>query len=154
MKKLIVFVMILCCLASTAVFKIEKNVLFELQGINRVCFVSDEKFDSESVEVVVSGSQFFNYCSLTTAKENLKEFANKSQGVQLYFENKDLEVLKKELKFQEVTQIKIENLTIYCGYTPFYQNCVYVENKKVNVQIAISDENKIVAGFPVILTGY
>lgn len=154
MKKLIVFIMILCCLASTAVFKIDKNVLFELQGIDKVCFVSDEKVDLQGVETVVCGSQYFNFCSLSTAKNNLNKFTSNYQGVQFYFEDKDFEELKKEIKFQEITRMETDNLVIYCGYTPYYQDCVYVENKKVNVQIAVSEENKIVAGFPVILTGY
>ncbi len=152
MKRLVVFMFLLCCLGSTALFKFESNPLFNLEGVEKVCFIADaELVEAEGVNC---GDLVFNYCSLSTAKKNLSEYEKNSIGVEFYFQSDvNLEKILTILKADIVTKIEYENLTVLSAYTPYYQNCVYVDGKKINLQIAISDTN-IIAGFPVLLTGY
>lgn len=153
MKKLIVFGLVLLCLVSTLSVKIETNPLFALKNVEKVCFVSNTKMIEDDVETVVCGDKYFNFCSLSVAKENLKKIEKDLDGIQFYLQNTSFEELTKQLKLQIVTSNQIEGLTIICGYTPYFQDCIYLDNKKVNVQIAVKS-NEIVAGFPAILTGY
>ena len=55
--------------------------------------------------------------------------------------------------FAKQQQQEFEDFKIYYRYTPYEQDCVYIENKKVNLQIVFKS-NEIVAGLPLILTGY
>ena len=153
MKKIVVFVLLICCLFTTMLVKVEKNPLFEISGVEKVCFVSGKNYACEGISSVQCGSKFFNFCSLETAKERLEDLKKNMEGLQFYFEEVSLQEVASALKFEVVMLDKLENMTVYCGYTPYYQDCVYLNNKKINVQIA-EQNGKIVAGFPMILTGY
>ena len=60
----------------------------------------------------------------------------------------------KPLLTNEVLRVnKFENLQVYDCYTPYEKECCYIENKKVNMQVAVI-EGQLIAGFPIILTGY
>ena len=73
--------------------------------------------------------------------------------MQFYFSSVTLEKILNFLKASKVSEENLDDLTVINAYTPLYAGCVYVQNKKVNVQIAIRDD-RIVAGFPVLLSGY
>lgn len=153
MKKMIVFGLILLCLTSTLFVKIETNPLFELKGVEKVCMVSAKDYGGDNVESVACGNKYFNFCTLKTAKEKIKEISKDVDGIQFYINNTTFKELCRILKIEIVTFSEVDEMMIYCGYTPYYQNCVFLEDKKVNVQIAVKNE-QIVAGFPMILTGY
>ncbi len=152
MKKLLVFVFLLTCLGCTTFFKLETNPLFNLNGVDRVCFISSVALDK--TESVNCGDMVFNYCSLSTAKENLSDFKEDLIGVEFYFdESVNLDEILTILKAEIISQFESDNLVVLSAYTPYYQDCVYVNGKKVNVQIAISG-GCVIAGFPMLLTGY
>ncbi|MBP3431500.1 MAG: hypothetical protein J6K39_01420 [Clostridia bacterium] len=153
MKKLIVFMFLLCCFVGTIFFKDEKNPFFSIDGIEKVCFAANEKIGCFDVEGVHCGDLVFNFCSIETAKSNLSELKKQSKSMQLYFQGGDVHQLLDSLKAEIVSTSEHEGLMVFNCYTPYEQSCVYVENKKVNLQIAVEGE-KIVAGFPVILTGF
>ena len=153
MKTLIVFIIIGLCFGFTDFFKVERNPLFELSNVERVCFVSAESYQNKSVEVVPCGDKFFNFCSLSVAKDNLDSFKKNIDGLQFYLNESTLEELVLQLNCQKVETSAIDGMTIYYGYTPYYQDSVYLDGKKVNIQIVLK-EGKVVVGFPMILTGY
>ena len=76
-----------------------------------------------------------------------------ADSFQFYIENLQLSQLLDILKFEECSCSKLEGLIVYCGYTPYAKKHVVLEGEKVNVQIAVKDD-KLIAGFPMILTGY
>lgn len=153
MKKIIVFCLLLSILCSTALVKIETNPLFQTEGVEQVCIVSSSKILDESVSNVACGDKFFNYCSFSTAKQNIKKWKNVLNSLQFYYDDMQLQEVFEVLRFSEISSQEIDGLTVYYGYTPYYQDCVLIDGKKVNVQIAVSD-GKVIAGFPMILTGY
>lgn len=154
MKKILVFILILTCLCSTMLVKNETNPLYSLENVEKVCFVSASDFQEiDDVESVACGDKFFNFCTLDVAKQNLENLNNNSDAVQFYLNGNDVDKLFKQTKCQIVSTSQIEDLTVYCGYTPYCQTCVYLDGKKVNMQVAVADGN-IVVGFPMILTGY
>lgn len=153
MKKMLVFVLILVFLCLTSLVKFEENPLWKFDNIGKVCFVSAENYQSDEIESVKCGDKFFNFCSLKTAKERIKLLSKNADGMQFYLQNGALDTIFDKLKYQQVSQVDIDDLTVYCGYTPYFQDCVYLDGKKVNVQIAAIGDDVIV-GFPMILTGY
>ena len=70
-----------------------------------------------------------------------------------YLKNQDLKALQEKLKYKHISQTTLENLTVYCGYSPYGQDSVYVDGQKANIQIAV-EKDLIIVGFPLILTGY
>ncbi len=154
MKKILIFVLILSCLCSTLLVKNETNPIFNFENVEKVCFVSASDFQEiDDVESISCGGKFFNYCTLGVAKQNLSKLNKNSDAVQFYLSDDDVDTLFKQMKFEIVSTSQIESLTIYCGYTPYCQTCVYLDGKKVNMQLAVC-EGYIVVGFPMILTGY
>lgn len=153
MKKLIVFVLLLCCLATTGFVKVDKNPLWQMTNVEKVCFVCDSDYKSDKIDSVACGDMFFNYCSLNVAKDNMQMLKKDMSAVQFYLKNQDLKALQEKLKYKHISQTTLENLTVYCGYSPYGQDGVYVDGQKANIQIAV-EKDLIIVGFPLILTGY
>ena len=151
MKKLIVFMLLLGCLSATLLVKFESNPLFNIDGVEKVCFVSTRQYDE--LESVNCGDLVFNYCTLETAKQNLKRYSDGAKAVQFYFNSMTSEDLLKQLKATVISVDEVEGMLVTLAYTPYYQECIFVDGKKVNVQIAEKD-GKVVSGFPAILTGF
>ena len=151
MKKIIVFVSILCAFCALSFFKIEKNPIFELKNVEKVCLVSEQEYSD--MESVVCGNKFFNYCTLEQAKEKVVELENNIDSMQFYLKGVDFKNLCNLLNVEIVSSIDLGSLKVYCCYSPYAQKSVLIDGKKVNVQIALEGKN-IIAGFPMILTGY
>ena len=155
MKKLVIFILILCCLCGTMFVKTQTNPLFLHKDVESVCFASATNYEKENLDVesVACGDVFFNYCSLSTARQNLQKLKKNATCIQFYLADSDIIDLLGELKCQNITESQFDNICLYSGYSPFCQSAVFVDGKKTNVQIAVSND-EIVIGFPVILTGY
>ena len=152
MKKLVVFVLLLACLGATFAFKNEKNPLFQMPA-EQVCFVDEKSYsDIFDVETVQCGDLIFNFCSLQDARENLGKIKD-FKAIQFYFSSISCEELLKTLKAEILSEESPEGLRIINAYTPYFSKSVLIGNKKVNLQIALREE-RIVAGFPMLLTGY
>jgi len=152
MKKLLVFILILACIGSTSFLKFERTPFFEVAEIEKVCFVSNEKFEKEQFDSVQCGDYIFNFCDASVAKQKFKELKN-VKSVQFYYKNITVEQLFLKLDVDVVSENALENLVVYNCYTPYFDDFIYLENKKVNMQVVTSN-GFIVAGFPVIMTGY
>ena len=149
MKRLSILIFLVFALFASTFSKDMTNPLFESEKVQSVCLVVDQGVLSG--EIVQCGDKDFVYLSPTEAKKCLKKY--QTYSLQFNLENVTLQELLKLLAGKVLFCQALEDLEIYYCYTPFEQNCVYMDGKKVNMQVAISDE-KIVAGFPLILTGY
>lgn len=148
MKKMVSFLLIVSCLCSP--FVLDTKSLFSLSEIDDVCFVSNGKIEG-SYDVVYSGDKVFSYFTPNEAKK--VDLNQKIDAVELFFEDFNLESIKKHLNLQIISEEKYGDINVILGYTTLFKDCVYVEGKKVNVQLAVYDD-KLIAGFPMILTGY
>lgn len=140
-------------MATTGFVKVDKNPLWKMTNIEKVCFVCDKDFKNEDIESVQCGDVFFNFCSLEVARKNIEMFKKDMSAMQFYLKNQDLTALKKMIKYKSIFQTNLENMTVYCGYSPYGQESVCVDGQKINMQIAVR-ESDVVVGFPIILTGY
>ncbi len=151
MKKLIIFLFIISIVAGSFCF-LEKPVqIFDVSGVDEVCFVSGEKCET-AFETVQCGDKYFNYFSFDEAKKEVSHLKN-LDAVQFYADQTELDTILKEIKFVSLLSEQIENIEIVYGFSPLYNKAIYLEGKKVNVQIA-KVQDRVILGFPMILTGY
>lgn len=148
---MLVFIFLAICLSLTSLKNESVDLLLNDFRVENVCFVTAENVESEEVEPVMCGNKYFNYCTVDVAKKLINEIDY--DAIQLYLNTESFENLKKTLKYQNVKIEKFNELAVFYGYTPLYQDCVYMDNKKVNMQLVLRDDILIV-GFPMILTGY
>lgn len=148
MKKLLVFGLIVLMLLLTTFVKNEKNPLFALA--DRVCLVVEDGALSGD-EIVDMGEVDFVYLGGEEAKEAVKK--TKVEGLEFYISALTKDEILKLLKATVLSESVVEGMQITYAYSPYYQNSVTLDGKKVNLQIAERD-GEIIAGFPLILTGY
>lgn len=148
MNKVIVFFILIGIFVATFYFTSEINPIFTMENVVDACVVSDRAI---SVENIKNGQKYYNYCKYDEVKDLLQH--NQCDALQLSFDKRNEKEIKKQCKFQEISRQKLGDIEILYGYTPFWHDCKYVDGKKVNMQIAIYDA-KVIAGFPLLLTGY
>ncbi len=153
MKKLFVFAIIGLCLLSTLFFNSKVLPLFNFNGVEKVCFVSANKYESADFDSVPCGDNFFNYCSLETAKKNLDEIKHNMVGIQFYINSEDVDSVLDALNATFVFNETVGDVVVYYAYTTYYDDSVFLNGKKINVQIA-TYQDKLIVGFPMILTGF
>ncbi len=151
MKKLIIFLFIIALVTGSLTFADKTTQIFDVSGVEEVCFVSDDEFDGE-FEHVSCGDKIFNYCTFEEAKKNLA-LVKQSDSVQFYTDESEIDSILKKIHFEKLSSEEVEGIQISYGYSPSYKKFVYVDGKKVNVQVAKTADGVIV-GFPIILTGY
>ncbi len=150
MKKLVVFLFIIALVVGGFSFDNRGFGLFEVEGVDNVCFVSGTQYVGfESVKV---GEKFFNYCSFEEAKEKAK-CLKECDAVQFYANESNLGTILSKIRFQELYSENLEGIEITYGFSPCYPTSIFLDGKKVNVQVAKKD-GRVVVGFPMILTGY
>lgn len=150
MKKLIVFMVLVLFVTLTAFVKNKENPLFDCDNVEKVCVIT-ENSGASGENVIDCGNKDFVYLS----KEDGKKFvcSNKVAGLQFYIENMELNDLLNLLNADIIDTQYVENIQVVYAYSPYYQGNVVMENKKVNLQIALKGD-EIIAGFPLILTGF
>ena len=149
MKRLLAFLFIS---VSALVFTSFSNdsKIFSCPQISQICMISSQKYDEKNfLQVIQNGGQFYYLTQDTQIANTVKNY----DGVVLYFDDSTLDYITNFYKISYFQGQNVENYKIFYGYTSFFDKSVYVQNKKVNVQIAIT-ENQIIVGFPIILTGF
>lgn len=125
--------------------KINPSKIFSLNGVEKVCVVTDEEVEE------------FN--SLKTAQCNYVMFDSiedaekvKPKGFVIYMKS-DIDKIKDELNLMIDRSEEIDDMKIYYGFTPNFSDFVLSNNKRINAQIVVRGED-VIAGFPMILTGF
>ena len=151
MKKLIIFLFILSLVLGGFCFSGKAEQIFDVEGVDRVCFVSSERYDGE-FESVQCGEKFFNFCTFEEAKSKVA-LVKSSDAVQFYAQQCELAAMLKRIKFQELSSEEVEGIEVCYGYSPCYPCSIMFDGKKVNVQIAKAG-GRVIVGFPMIMTGF
>lgn len=115
----------------------------------RASFVLQQKVDG--YDYVRNGDDYIIevYSDIQSFYE---KYSDKIKGFNVYFSH-NAEWFIKNFQGQIYRTQDIEGMKIYYGYTNLYNDFRYVSGKKINVQIA-EQEDQIVVGFPLILTGF
>ena len=150
MKKLLSFLLIICCLASTFVLRDDASDIFSFDGCEQVCLISEKDFGFDSQ---YSGDKVFNFCSYEKAKEIYNDIKEDLEGIQFYFKTFDEEKFYKKFRANVISKSQIEDIEIVYGYSPCFEKVIFVDGKKQNFQL-IRNQEWTILGFPIILTGY
>ena len=67
--------------------------------------------------------------------------------------NKGLDCVIKDFDIKIIKAENIDGLNVLYGYTNIYSDFIYVYGKQSNVQL-VESQNKIIVGFPLILSGF
>lgn len=151
MKKLIVFILLLSALSSTSFFKLYNNNIWQIEGLEKVCFVGDSQI--EDLDYVQCGDLYFNFCTVQKAKENLKNYQKSAKNIQFYIKNDDFSEVFDKIMFEETEKQILNGRTIYLGNSPYFDKFIWTNQQRTNLQISVF-ENEIIIGSPVILTGF
>ncbi len=149
MKKLVVFILIIISVFLTTFVKDKLNPLFACANVYEVCLVVDN--NAITGDVIKCGNKDFVYLNKEEGLEKVKQC--KVYSTQFYLKDISLFDILDLLEGYVVIEQEFSDLEIYYCYTAMEQDCVYIDNKKVNLQIVLR-ENDVVAGMPLILTGY
>ena len=150
MKRMIVFLFLCIFMIAFAFFKSND---FSFLNCNKFVVVS--KFEiNESDKIIQNGNQYYNIFS-SNPKDYLKsEVKNNADGYVFYFDsNNTKEDFEKLLGYDLTSCSEIEDYNCFYGYYNGYKDFRYVNGKKINFQLVLTEEEWIL-GFPVILTGY
>ncbi len=151
MKRLVAFLFV-----GSLIFALSCFGNFDLLGhdkISKVCVVTNyQVVSAECDNVIKSGNQFYYSGSRDEIKKQFKNLDN-VDGVILYFQNSSLKEVADFYKIDYYRGGDVEGMSIYYGYSPYYKDFENINNKKLNVQIAINGE-EIIVGFPAILIGF
>ena len=152
MKKMLSFVLVVVCLSSVFQFKGGISVFDKFENAQKVCFVSMEEYEF-AFEKQKCGDLCFNFCEFRDAKENFQNVCNDIEGVEFYLSNVSAKDVLQKLQITQYSKSEVQNMMVYYAYTPLYDDYVWVEGKKVNLQI-VEKEGLVVCGFPAVITGY
>lgn len=118
---------------------------YDFENYQKVVLVSGEMLGDDYVEC---GNDYF----CTFMNDDWKNFQDKSRAMIFYFEKFDFSSFSQEC--DEIYSCgKIEDKKVYEGVYKNSQKSVIVNNKKVNFQLALTDDGAIL-GFPMIVVGF
>ena len=152
MKKIIAFVLLAFLLLFVIKFEYGNNNsddLLTFDGIEKLCIVT-KKSDISSNNTVET--MVYNYVYYKNDEIPKQDFQG-VEGLIFYLDNADFEKIKNSLNLFVEKRDRIDDKEIIYGFTPKFEKSVFVEKKKVNVEIVLNHEKAIV-GMPMILSGY
>lgn len=144
-------------LLSCIVLLPDKNPVFSFSSeldANYCFYTSNACIDAKEVNVVKNGDMYFVSCESNIAKK-IKQQLDSVDGESISFQgtkNDALNFLSQfdyEIVFSEV----VEDIFIIYAYCPKITNYVYVNNQKINIELAVNKSN-ITIGTPLIIGSY
>ena len=144
MKKILLIFLIIPFAMSFYFRQVDESFL-SMDGIDKVYVVTKDK--TEEFNALQTAQ--YNYVLFD---EGLNTNKIKPEGFVLYM-TKELDELKSDLNLLIDRQEVINDMQIYYGYTPLYNDFVISNNKRINTQI-VARGDKLIVGFPMILSGF
>lgn len=152
MKKMIVFFILIVSLLFTDYSPKDTFGIFkEVQSVLIVTSKEAENVD----KLIENGDEFYYLFEGDKAPKILEklELFDDIKGINLYFScDLDLSYFKTKLDYM-TDKTDVEGSDVYYGYYTGYKEFEFIDGKKINVQLAKTDDNWVL-GFPMILTGF
>ena len=76
-----------------------------------------------------------------------------AEGVIIVFNDNNVSDVCQRLNLSIVKKEFIDDMEIVYGYTSLFSDHIYVDGKQSNVQI-VQKQSEVIAGFPIILSGF
>lgn len=148
MKKIIAFLLLFLPIGFLLKANNYPDFIFDIDGIEKICVVTKDEIKDEQVVETLS----YNYVFYSAEqKEKIKKI--NAEGYVLYLSGVSESKLQNDLKLMILKEEKILDKQVVYGYTPLCNKTIEINNKKINVEMVIDNE-KIIIGFPLILSGY
>lgn len=147
MKNLVAFLFLTVLLLAFCYFDFSPALPFD--NAARASFVLEEKV--EGYDYVQNGDEYIVEV-YSDIERFYQKYSDQIKGFNLYF-SENVEQIIQTLSGQIYRSQDVEGMKIYYGYTNLYNDFRYVSGKKINVQMA-EQENQVIVGFPLILTGF
>lgn len=142
MKNMIVFFIMITFLFSLPTF-LPNNYSFE--NYQKVVLVGDEKMGDDCLKC---GNDYF----CTFIDDGWEKYQSNSSAIIFYFDEFDFSAFSNEC--DEIYACKnVDEIQVYEGFYKGSQKSVNIDDKKVNFQLAITD-NCVILGFPMIVVGF
>ena len=150
MKRVVFFIVIIAVIVAPMFASKQK---FDYQGVEKVAVVSTQALQLENAGIVQNGGQ--NIYSLSVEdylrqKDLIKDYDGL---VFFYSQDTSFEKLKDIWQISWHYKSKMEQMQIVYAFSPLVEDFVFLSGKKVNLQIAWSQDS-VMVGLPLILTGF
>lgn len=150
MKKLVVFIFatILCVAAGV----IPRESALNLSGAKKVTFIVDAQIAAdEKLDFIQSGGDAIIDVGCENIKEKYKKYTPKS--VIFEYDRTQREYVENFLSLNFTVLQNLDNMQIVYGYTSKFDRSELIDGKKINVMI-VQKEDRLLVGFPIIMTGF
>lgn len=154
MKNIVVFVLIFCLLFFCSAFEKNNNFLLQMyeEGQAEFFVLSFQENLPEFAKSQKSGNGYFITCDLKLAKYLLKDLKNVA-GVTIKTNGEIDKNLLNKLQIKILKTEEIYGRKIVYGFSNFFDQFVFMQNKKVNLQI-VENNGKLIIGNPIIFGSY
>ncbi len=151
------FLLFCLIVISVSILPITKPIFSKFKDIENTTyfFYSNDFVNDINANVIRSGNSFIISCDASLAskvKNSLCDILGESVRIRNYT-NQTLNAIMQNYQNKIIKQEVIDNIEIFYCYDSSLERCVYFSNSKINVQIAVKD-NEINIGYPLILNGY
>ena len=150
MKKLLIFLFSLSLIA--VIIALPKSFTEQSASFKNAIIVTD-LVSAESIgePFVING----NDAIIEVNEDDFFKILDKNdvKSVIFYLTEDEFEQFESELRLQEISKIKLDNMDVTYSYTPLYSKSYISGGKKINAEIVRKD-NQVIIGFPTIAIGY
>ncbi len=131
---------------------IPKTSIFEIEAEEYSFVTTAQAAEEAGLEYFENGGDVI---ATTPERAKAEEFYKKfsPKCVVMKMGSEKLDSVKKFLKISQSYTQKLQNKEIIYAYTSLFPDCEFVEGKKINAQLVCEGE-RLIVGFPVIMTGY
>lgn len=150
MKRVVFFIVIIAVIVAPMFASKQK---FDYQGVEKVAVVSTQALQLENAGIIQNGGQ--NIYSLSVEdylrqKDLIKDY----DGIVLFYpQDTSFDKLKNCWQISWHYQSEVEGMQIVYAFSPLVEDFLFLNGKKVNLQIAWS-QSGVMVGLPLILTGF
>ena len=150
MKKLFIFLLLILIVAICSFGKNSNNIPNSFTPIKVQIFAAD--YSGENF--IKNGNGVIVECDINKLQASLSLCSNVSGKTYVYNASlKDYENIKVGYKIQSIQELG--NIKTFYGYSDFCGDCIFIEGKKVNTQVAFNtEENLLYVGNPILLGSY
>lgn len=136
MKAIIFFTV--CLAIILPLYHVQKGDVFDVEGLKEIYFVKMD--DGKAVYEKQNKTNF----EIGDLSNNEGVIITIDGEIDKAIESFDIKIIKTE---------EIEGLNVLYGYTNMYNDFIYIDGKQSNVQL-VQNQNEIIVGFPIILSGF
>lgn len=150
MKKMIGFFLIIALLIGASLLNGFNHEI--ISSYNKLVIVSSNYVEEYKDNAIESGGKYYYFFDAEN-EFDYEKFGN-IEGLNFYFDkNTPFSFFENNVDFIYKSEGEINGYDIYYGYTVKYKDFLNINNKKVNFQLVITQDEWIM-GFPLILTGF